>query len=321
VVKNVRLRRREVVGFFARLEPCTVVLEACGGAYHWGREIEALGHRVKLVPPPFLKRYRGVHKNDARDAHALTLAGGDPLLRPVALKSREDQARALGLKVRALLVRQHTQAANSLRGLLAEFGLAGRCGAKGLEELIDKIESGEVELPRAAVEALAVLIRQWQALGAEIARMSGALLQEAKSDERTVRLMTVPGVGPLTALAVVAKVGDARRFRCGRHFAAWLGLAPRQHASGQTRRLGSITKAGDEDVRSLLVMGAAAVLIRARRCPAHADPWVVAIAKRKPFKVAAVALAARMARIVWALLSHSGVYLPPAARRSPRPAS
>ncbi len=310
VVKNLRLKRRQVVEFFGKTAACMVALEACGASYYWARQIAALGHTVKLVPPPFLKRYCSSHKSDARDAHALAMAGRDPMLRPVPVKSEDEQADLMRFKVRSLLVRQHTQAGNSLRGLLAEFGLTANSGTKGLETLIARIETGAVALPQPAIAALAILVRHWRGLGGEIAALNAALIAHARSDERTRRLMTVPGVGPVIASVCAAKLGDPGRFACGRDFAAWLGLTPKQHASGDKRKLGSITKAGDEDLRSLLVLGAAAVLIRAKRKPDNADPWAAAILRRKPFKVAAVALAARIARTLWAILKRGGVYEP-----------
>ena len=308
VVKNIRLKRRQVLEFFEKLPPCTVALEACGASYHWARQIAQQGHIVKLVAPPFLKRFLNSHKNDARDAHALALAGGDPMLRPVPVKSETEQADLLLFKVRSLLVRQYTQASNSLRGQLAEFGLSANPGTKGLEGLVEKIETGTAILPDMAVAALAVLIRHWRNLSVEIARLTASLIQQIKGNERIQRLMTVPGVGPIIACVCAAKLGDASRFACARDFAAWLGLTPKQHSTAQKRRLGSITKAGDEDLRSLLVLGAATVLIRAKRKPDSADPWVKAILKRRPFKVAAVALAARTARTLWAILRDGSVY-------------
>lgn len=310
VVKNLRLKRRQVVTFFEKTPRCTVALEACGASYHWARRIIGLGHAVKLVPPPFLKRFLSGHKNDARDAHALALAGRDAMLRPVPIKSENEQADLMHFKVRSLLVRQYTQASNSLRGQLAEFGLTANSGTKGLETLIEKIETGAVKLPDMAVAALAVLARQWRGLNLEIARLTAALTLQIKGNERIQRLMTVPGVGPISAGVCAAKLGDASRFASGRDFAAWLGLTPEQHSSGQKRKLGSITKAGDEDLRSLLVLGAAAVLIRTKRKQDSADPWVAAILRRRPFKVAAVALAARNARTMWAILKNGSVYQP-----------
>jgi transposase len=306
-----RLKRREVLPFFAKQPACVVALEACGCSHYWGREIGALGHAVKLVPPPFVKRFMvGRRKTDARDAKALAHAGRCSELRAVPVKSEARQAESMAVKVRALLVRQHTQIGNSLRAMIAEFGHTSRTGDKGLEGLIARLESGEARVPEAALEPLAVYVRQWRALAQEIARLTALVFARAKANPVARRLMTVPGVGPLGAMVFALKVDDPGRFRCGRNCAAWLGLAPNEHSSAGRRRIGSISKEGDEDLRRLLVLGAATVLIRAKRDPAGASPWVAAIVKRCRFKVAAVALAARNARTLWALLKHGTDYTP-----------
>ena len=306
-----RLKRREVLAFFAKQPACTVVLEACGASHYWGREIEALGHTVKLVPPPFVKRFaEGRRKTDARDAKALALAGRSADLRPVPVKSAARQAALLVVKARSLLVRQHTQLGNALRGHFAEFGLTARTGDKGLESLIGRVESGEAQLPETCLAAFAVLIGQWRRLAAEIAALTATLLAQARGNETVRRLMGVPGVGPVIASVFALKIDDPSRFACGRNCAAWLGLTPNEHSTAGKRRLGAITKAGDEDLRSLLVLGAATLLIRAKRNPQSAGAWVEGIRKRRPFKVAAVALAARMARTLWALLKHGATYEP-----------
>lgn len=304
-----RLKRRDVLAFFRKLPGCTVALEACGASHYWAREIEALGHEVKLVPPRFVKLFvEGRRKTDARDAKALALAGKSPDLRAVPVKSAQRQAELLVIKARSLLVRQHTQTGNALRGHLAEFGLTARTGAKGLEELIAKVESGEAHVPDAAIAALAALLGQWRRLEEAIAKLTAQLEAQARTSETAKRLMSVPGVGPVTASVFALKVDDPQRFACGRNCAAWLGLVPNLRASAGKSRLGAISKAGDEDLRSLLVMGAASILIRAKAAPDKADPWIRDIARRKPFKVAAVALAARMARTLWALTRHGGTY-------------
>jgi transposase len=310
-----RLKRRELLPFFKKLPPCTVALEACGASHHWAREItvlgHVLGHQVKLVPPRFAKLFvEGRRKNDARVAKALALAGRSADLRAVPVKSTEQQAELLVVKARSLLVRQHTQTGNALRGHLAEFGLTARTGGNGLEDLIAKVESGEAQMPNAALAALATLIGQWHRLAAEIAKLTAQLLAQAKGNDLVKRLMSVPGVGPVIASVFALKVNDPGRFACGRNCAAWLGLTPNEHSSGGKRRLGAITKAGDEDLRALLVMGAASLLIRAKSAPGKVDAWVSAILKRRPFKVAAVALAARIARTLWALIKHGGTYQP-----------
>jgi transposase len=306
-----RLKRGEMVRFFAKQPACTVALEACAASHYWAREIEALGHAVKLVPPPFAKRFaEGRRKTDARDAKALAFAGRCADLRPVPVKSAGQQAAHLTIKARGLLVRQHTQLSNSLRGHLGEFGLIARTGTKGLEDLIAKVESGVAGLPDAAYAPLAALTGLWRMLAHEIAKLSAALSARASADPAVKRLMSVPGAGPMIASVFALKVDNPGRFDCGRDCAAWLGLTPNERSSAGKRRLGSITKAGDEDLRSLLVMGAASVLLRARRAPERADPWVRDIVKRRPFKVAAVALAARMARTLWALLKTGESYEP-----------
>lgn len=306
-----RLKRREVLAFFAKQPACVVALEACGASHYWGREIEALGHTVKLVPPPFAKRFaEGRRKTDARDAKALAFAGRSADLRPVPVKTAERQAALLAVKARSLLVRQHSQLGNALRGHFAEFGLTARTGDKGLEGLIGRVESGEAGLPEACLQAFAALIGQWRRLAAEIARLTATLLAQARDNETVQRLMAVPGVGPVIASVFALKIDDPSRFACGKNCAAWLGLTPNQHSTAGKRRLGAITKAGDGELRSLLVLGAATLLIRAKRSPQSAHPWVTGIAKRRPFKVAAVALAARMARTLWALLKHGATYRP-----------
>lgn len=310
-----RLKRHQVLAFFGKLRPVTVALEACAGSHYWARQLKALGHRVLLVPPAFAKRFAcGRRKTDARDAKALALAALSPDLRPVPPKSEAQQAGLMLVKARGLLVRQHTQAGNALRGHFNEFGLVARQGDKALEDLIARVESGGIELPPQALEALAALIAQWRALGLAIAKLSQTLVAGAKADPTVRRLMAVPGVGPVTASVFALKIPDASRFACGRNCAAWLGLAPNEHSSGGKRRLRGISKAGDEELRSLLVLGAAATLIRAKRKPKDATPWVNSLLKRRPFRVAAVALAARTARILWALLRHGTPYQPRAAK-------
>lgn len=310
-----RLKRSEVLTFFAKQPPCVVALEACGASHYWAREIEALGHQVKLIPPSFVKRFADTRrKTDARDAKALAFAGRSADLRPVPVKSAERQGAHLVIKARGLLVRQHTQVGNALRGHLAEFGLVARTGNKGLEELIAKVESCEAGLPDAAYAPLAALTSHWRALEQDIAKLTHVLTAKAAADPAVKRLMSVPGVGPVIASVFALKVDDPARFGCGRDCAAWLGLTPSEHSSGGKRKLGSITKAGDEDMRSLLVVGAASVLMRAKLKPEKADPWVRDILARRPFKVAAVALAARMARTLWALMDSGAIYQPRHAR-------
>lgn len=297
-----RLKRREVLAFFKKLERCVVALEACGAAHYWAREIAALRHTVRLVPPAFVKRFlTGRRKTDPRDARALALAGASLELRAVPVKSKEQQAELCLMGVRRLLIQQRTQAANSLRGRLAEMGLVARTGDAGLDELIAKVETGQAELPAVLTQAIAALVHTLRHLEAEIAKLTSQLGVQVRTNPDTKRLTTAPGVGPIIAFGWALKVPDASRFKSGRDCAAWLGLAPNEHSSANKRRLGHITKAGDEDLRSLLVQGGASLATVAKRNPAKAHPWVVAIVKRRPFKVAIVAIAARLARTLWAM--------------------
>jgi transposase len=227
-----RLKRAQVLPFFAKQAHCAVAMEACGAAHYWGREITALGHEVKLVAAGFAKSFRDSrHKNDARDAAALSVAGLRPNLRPVPVKSAAQQARLVRHNVRALLVRQHTQLGNALRGHLAEFGLVARPGDKGTAELIEAVISDGSPIPQAARAALEGLIRQWQGVAVEIAKLSVAILEEARHDPTVRRLMSAPSVGPMIATVFAAKIEDPDRFRSGRQCAAWLGLVPKENAS------------------------------------------------------------------------------------------
>lgn len=306
-----RPKRAELLRVLAKVKPCVVALEACAASHYWGREIEALGHSVKLIPPPFVKKFAtGRRKTDERDAEALAFAGRCAQLRPVPVRSADAAAAQLPLKTRGIFVAQRTQLANAIRGHLGEFGHVACGGEAGLTALIAAVESGAAALPKGALNGIAALIAQWRALGEEIARFDADLRARAAADPLVKRLMDVPGVGPVTAAVFALKVDDPARFDSGRNCAAWTGLTPNERSSGGKRKLGAITKAGDEDLRSLLVMGAASVLLRAKRAPHQADPWVMAIMARRPFKVAAVALAARNARTLWALARHGGTYQP-----------
>jgi transposase len=308
-----RLKRSDLESYFRKLDPCVVALEACGASYHWARLLVTLGHQVKLVPPQFVKRFlEGSRKTDARDAKALALAGRSPDLRSVPIRSEAEQAGLAVLSARRLLVNQRTQTGNSLRGHLAEFGLVARTGDCGLEGLLNKVEAGEISVPAAALEAVAALASQWRALDGRIAKLTLRLTTEAKGNAKTRRLMQVPGVGPITAMAFVLKVPEPKRFAAARGCTAWLGLVCNERSSGSKRRLTGITKAGDEDLRTLLVQGAASVIVAAKRKPADASvsPWLRRMIAAKAFKVAAVALAARNARTLWAMLKTGADYDP-----------
>lgn len=308
VLLRKRLRRGAVVEFFAKLAPCTVGLEACGGAHYWAREIAALGHRVKLMPPAYVKPYVKRGKNDAADAEAICEAVLRPTMRFVAVKSATQQANAMIYKVRELLVRQRTQLINAFRAHLCELGIVAAQGVGKLADLVAVVrDKDEPRLPAAARWALEELADQIETLASRIERLDEEIVSQVRASEGGRRLTGIPGVGPITAGALLAMVPDPAGFRSARHFATWLGFAPRQKSSGGKQRLGSISKQGNRYLRSLLILGAANVL-RFWRKSAPNSAWLAALRERRPFKVVAVALAHKMARIVWALMVKGGIY-------------
>ena len=308
VVVRKQLRRGAVVEFFAKLGPCLVGIEACGSAHYWAREIAALGHDVKLMPPAYVKPYVKRGKNDAADAEAICEAVMRPTMRFVPIKSAQQQASGMVYKVRELLVRQRTQSVNALRSHLAEMGIVAAQGTGKLTELIAVVrEAGDARLPEAARLALEDLAGQIEALDARLSRLDDEIVAQVRSSEAGRRLTSIPGVGPITAGALLAMVPDPAGFRSGRHFATWLGLAPRQNSSGGKQRLGRISKQGNRYLRTLLILGAANVL-RFMRKNTAVSAWLAALRQRRPFKVVAVALAHKMARIVWALMAKGGTY-------------
>lgn len=307
VVLRKQLRRGAVVEFFARLAPCTVGLEACGSAHYWAREIAALGHRVKLMPPAYVKAYVKRGKNDAADAEAICEAVMRPTMRFVPVKSADQQANGMIYKVRELLVRQRTQLVNALRGHLSELGVVSAQGVGKLADLIAVVrDQDDRRLPPAARWALEELAAQIDVLNARIERLDEEIVSQVRTSEAGRRLTSIPGVGPITAGALLAMVPDPTGFRSARHFATWLGLAPRLNATGGKQRLGRISKKGNRYLRGLLILCAANVLRFMRKN--RLSPWLAALRERRPFKVVAVALAHKMARIVWALMVKGGTY-------------
>jgi transposase len=281
-------------------------MEACGTAHYWAREVAALGHEVRLIPPAYVKPFVKRGKTDAGDAEAIGEAVTRKTMRFVPVKTAGQQAATMVLKTRALLVRQRTQAVNALRAHLAELGIIVAVGMAKVAALgaIVRDETDD-RLPPAARFALLAVVDQIDALADQIDRLERSIVTEAKRDEDMRRLTTIPGVGAITA-ATIKSLG----FRSGRHFAAWLGLAPRPHSSGGKERSGRISKMGNPELRTLLVIGATSVL-RIVRNDARARSWLTALLARRPFKVAAVALANKMARIIWALLNRGGIYRRP----------
>jgi transposase len=308
VVAKRQLKRSDLLGFFSKLAPCVVGMEACGGAHFWAREISALGHQVRLMPPGYVKPYVKRGKTDAGDAEAICEAVSRPTMRFVPSKTAEQQAAAMVLKTRDLLVRQRSQAINAIRAHLSELGIVAGIGVAKVSKLIEIVrDKDDVRLPGAARRALGELGAQIEALTLRIDALEREVVANARVDGDMQRLMTIPGVGPISASAINAFVPDPKGFISGRHFAAWLGLTPRSHSSGGKERLGRISKMGNPMLRTLLILGGTTVLRHARN-GANVPAWITALLARRPFKVVAVALANKMARIVWALLVKGGEY-------------
>jgi transposase len=259
VVFRKKLRRSQLLSFLATLPPCTVAMEACGSAHYWGREIAKLGHTVRLIPPAYVKPFVKRQKNDTADAEAICEAAQRPTMRFVALKSANQQAAAIVFRTRDLLVRQRTQAINALRGHLAEFGVIAAKGPVHTSKLITALEDPASDLPQAVRGILAVLVEELRSLDERIAVLDREIARHAKQDETARRLMTIPGIGAVTAAALTALAPPAHAFRRGRDFAAWLGLTPLQRSSGGKERLGKTSKMGERTLRRLLIIGASAV--------------------------------------------------------------
>jgi transposase len=308
-----KLRRDQVLVFFASLPRCVVAMEACASAHYWAREIAALGHDTRLIPPAYVKPFVKRQKNDMADAEAICEAAQRPTMRFVKGKSAEAQASAVVFRTRDILVRQRTQLINALRGHLTEFGYVVRQGVGHVGKLVEIVGDPTSDIPAEARPVLVVIAQGLQALQAQIALLDREIAARAKADPVAQRLMTVPGIGPVIATALVALAPAASTFRRGRDFAAWLGLVPQQHSSGGKERLGRTTKMGERSLRRLLILGASSATKVAARDPDKASGWLAGILARKPRMLVTVALANKMARIVWALMAHGGSYRAPAA--------
>ena len=303
------LSRRQLRRYFAQQAPCLIGMEACASAHYWARELGQLGHTVKLIPPQFVKPYVKSQKNDANDAEAICEAVGRPTMRFVAVKSAAQQDVQALHRIRSELVRQRTAKANQIRGLLNEYGIVVPVGIGTLRRAIPEVqEDAENGLSGLFRRVLGGLRQDLETFDVRVAELDAEIAHVASSDETAQRLQSIPGVGPMTATALVAAVGDARQFARGRDLAASLGLTPGQHSSGGKERLLGITKHGDSYLRTLLVHGARAVLKVAARKDDPRSRWVMSIAHRRHKNVAAVALANKMARIAWALLTRGGTY-------------
>jgi transposase len=308
VVIRRKLRRSEVIGFFKSLPPCLVGIEACATAHHWARELTELGHDVKLMPPAYVKAYVKRNKNDAADAEAICEAVTRPSMRFVPVKDAEQQSVLMLHRVRSLLVRQRTMLVNALRAHMAEFGIIAPQGLRNVEDLTSKIAHEQERLPALARSILQTVVDQLNDTMVRVREIEQRLAQWHRQGQVSQLLATVPGVGIMGASAIAATVTDPHLFKSGREFAAWLGMTPRQNSSGGKERLGRTSKRGDKYIRSLLIAGAVAVLRHARNRPTRDGEWVRGLLARKPTKVAAVALANKTARIVWAVMVRGDGY-------------
>ena len=312
VVVRKQLRRSQVLAFFKALSACLVGMEACATAHYWAREFTKLGHEVRLMPAKDVKAYVKRNKNDAADAEAICEAVRRPTMRLVRIKSAEQQGQLMQHRTRDLLMRQRTQVINALRAHLAELGIVAAQGDKGVKELLALVADKEdTRLPIDARASVIVLAAQLEATQTVIGAIEKRIKMQHRSNEASQRVETIPGIGVIGATAIAATVADPTVFRSGRDFAAWIGLVPRQDSTGGKQKLGPISKQGDRYLRRILVIGAVSVLRRAQENPGK-YPWLTQLLARRPFKVVAVALANKMARMAWALLAKGGTYQAPA---------
>lgn len=305
-----KLHRKQMLPFFSQLPPCLIGVEACGTAHHWARTLSAMGHEVRLMPPSYVKGYVKRGKNDALDAEAICEAVQRPSMRFVPIKTVEQQGILMAHRTRSLLVRQRTMAANALRAHLAEFGLAANPGIANLAKLSEKALAEPDGLPAYARRALGILVRRLAELTEEIGALDRELLAWQAGNEASQRLAAIPGIGVITATAIAATVTDPQQFRSGRQFAAWLGLTPQQHSTGGKTRLGGISKQGDRYLRRLLVVGATAVMRHSKERTTPMADWIRELLAKKPFRLVSVALANKLARIAWAVLTRRETYRP-----------
>ena len=309
-----KLRRKQVVELFAKLEPTRIGLEACGASHHWARTLQRLGHEVALLPPQYVKPYVQRNKNDSRDAEAICEAMSRPRIRSVPVKTTEQQAALMLAGTRDGLIRRRTQLTNTIRGYAAEFGLTAAKGLDKIEPLLARIAAAE-DLPELAKELFGLYAQEYAQLKEQVRTIETRLMAWHRGNEASRRLAEVPAVGPIGSALTVMKVPDPKAFRSGRDFAAWIGLTPKDHSTAGRTRLGVITRAGDEALRSVLVAGATAVIQQARKGRGRHSRWLLDLIERKPPKLAAVALANKNARIIWKLLVSGERYDPKRAMR------
>jgi transposase len=314
VIIRRQLKRGQVLAFFQKLPPCLVGIEACATSHHWSRELKAIGHTVRLMPPAYVKPYVKRQKNDAADAEAICEAVTRANMRFVETKTREQQSCLMLHRTRHLFIKQQTGVINSIRAHLAEFGIVARVGRNGVDELLRVVaDPDDARLPEVARACVAALGMQLRMLKAQILEFDRRIMAWHRSNETSKRLDQIPGVGPALATALVASVPDPKAFRSGRHFSAWIGLVPKQHSSGGKDRLGSISKQGDRYLRGLFTAGALAVIRYAKIYGTGHRPWLTALLARRPTKVAAIALANKLARMAWAMMAKGERYKEPAA--------
>jgi transposase len=306
-VLRINLRRTQMISFFKKLAPSIIALEACGGSHYWARELTLLGHTVRLIPPQYVKPYVKRSKKDRNDAEAICEAAGRPGMRFVPMKSVAQQAQGMVLKVRETLVGQRTLLVNTLRGHATEFGVIAAKGLRQVGPLLAAIEQ-ETAIPPEVKEMASLLRRQIEDLNTKIKEIDVKLTAAHKANDVSQRLATIPGVGPVTALTLAIEI-DPAAFESDRHLAAWAGLTPKEHSTGGKQRMGGISRAGNERLRVLLVTGATSVIKAAMRPGSkQMTEWLRALLARKPRKLAVVALANKMARVVWALMTRGGIY-------------
>jgi transposase len=314
VVIRRQLKRRYVLPFFQKLSPCLVGIEACASSHHWSREIKALGHIVRLMPPAYVKPYVKRQKNDAADAEAICEAVTRANMRFVETKTPEQQSGLMLHRSRHLFIRQQTAVINAIRAHLGEFGIVAPVGRNGVEDLLDVVaDPSDKRVPEIVRACLAALGAQLRRLKEQILEFDRMIRAWHRSNEMSLRLDDCPGIGPVLATALAATVADPKAFRSGRNFSAWIGIVPKQHSSGGKNRLGGISKQGDRYLRGLFVAGALAVIRYAKIYGTKHRPWLRALLARRPTKVAAIALANKIARMAWAMMAKGERYKEPVA--------